>query len=80
MTLTSGPAERERSVYLCCTDLNVLTRLFRSVETSLMLRRRGPMMFLRLHDTETKDEGQRDKHNTIISVKSFVLSRGAKMV
>ena len=40
-------------------------------------------MFLRLHDAETKDEGQRDKRNTIISVhthNTFVLSRGAKMV
>ena len=37
------------AVCVNCTDLNVLTRLFKSVETSLMLRPRGPTMFLRLH-------------------------------
>ena len=40
-------------------------------------------MFLRLHGTETKDEGQRDKDNTIISVNTnntFVPSRVTKMV
>lgn len=31
-----------------CTDLNVRTRLFRSVEMLFMVRRRGPTMFLRL--------------------------------
>lgn len=42
------------SVY--CTDLNVRTRLFRSVEMLFMVRRRGPAMFLRLQcSNEEKD-------------------------
>lgn len=40
-------------VVVCWTDLNVLTSLFRSVEMSFMVRRSGPTMFLRLHNTET---------------------------
>lgn len=45
---------REECVCVCCTDLNVLTRSFRSVEMSLMVRRRGPTMFLRLHRAEMR--------------------------
>lgn len=39
---------------MCCTDLNVRTRLFRSVEMLFMVRRRGPTMFLRLQCRDEK--------------------------
>lgn len=39
---------------VCVTDLNVRTRLFRSVEMSFMVRRKGPTMFLRLQSKVEK--------------------------
>lgn len=64
----------QRRVCICvsCTDLNVLTSLFRSVEKSLMLRRRGPTMFLRLQHNTAKERQIQNKYY-LLTVNIFEL-------